>query len=267
MLWFRWYHGTVSDPKLAAIAKRTGVPKPFVLALWAAVLENASGAKTRGQLTVTDEELAVLVDCDTSVADTVLKEFRSRKLIKGNKVTAFEVRNPKRDDSYDRVKKYREKKRVTETPVTRDSHASETRETGKEESRGDENREETDTPSPSALRAYLGENAGAVDRMAAGVKHPQFWEDKLYALFGPKGTDEMVWKGSQPTNRPAILAKALDRYSTTGRSFDGMYFRAFITKAIDEHNRNGSGDVGTAGKVGGKARRGAAGEGELDHLS
>ncbi len=31
MNWFRWYHGAVSDPKLALIAKKSGQTRPIVI--------------------------------------------------------------------------------------------------------------------------------------------------------------------------------------------------------------------------------------------
>ncbi len=51
MEWFRWYDNTVTDPKLALIAKKSGQSRPVVIAVWAALLEQASRADQRGDLT------------------------------------------------------------------------------------------------------------------------------------------------------------------------------------------------------------------------
>ena len=45
MDWFRWHHGSVTDPKFQLVARRAGASLPDVLAVWAYVLEAASQAE------------------------------------------------------------------------------------------------------------------------------------------------------------------------------------------------------------------------------
>ncbi len=40
--WFRWHHGSVTDPKFQLVAHRAGVRLGDVMVVWAFVLENAS---------------------------------------------------------------------------------------------------------------------------------------------------------------------------------------------------------------------------------
>ncbi len=81
MNWFRWYHGTVSDPKLALIAKKSGQSRPTVIAVWAALLEQASQAEARGDISGFDAEIiAVALDIDDdaihSIVAAMLEEAR-----------------------------------------------------------------------------------------------------------------------------------------------------------------------------------------------
>ena len=48
MHWFRWHHGTVTDPKFGLIAKKAGASVAQVIAIWAYLLEAASAAEERG---------------------------------------------------------------------------------------------------------------------------------------------------------------------------------------------------------------------------
>lgn len=40
--WFRWHHGSVTDPKFGLIAKKAGARVGDVIAVWAALLEHGS---------------------------------------------------------------------------------------------------------------------------------------------------------------------------------------------------------------------------------
>ena len=48
MEWFRWFEGLTTDPKFAVVARRSGQPAPFVIPVWAQILERASAPKERG---------------------------------------------------------------------------------------------------------------------------------------------------------------------------------------------------------------------------
>lgn len=94
------------------------------------------------------------------------------------------------------------------------------------------------------LRAYLGEHADAVDRFAASADHSATWAAAILGLYGPDGTDTQVWQRSQPEDRPALLARALDRYAGEGKRYHGKLFRRFLEDVIDEHTSNGRGSEG-----------------------
>lgn len=113
MEWVRWYHGTTTDPKWRAIARRSGQRLTDVLSVWAIVLETASQADERGTLDNLDpEDVAAALDLDTEQAEAILDAMQG-KVLDGNRLTGWDKRNPKREDSSaERVRRYRERRRV-----------------------------------------------------------------------------------------------------------------------------------------------------------
>lgn len=111
--WFRWHHGTVCDPKLALIAKRSGQPRPFVIAVWAALLEHASQSDDRGSVDDFDSEtLAVALDIDEEDILAILAAMSAKQMIVNGRIVAWESRQPQREDgSAERAKAWREKQK------------------------------------------------------------------------------------------------------------------------------------------------------------
>jgi hypothetical protein len=166
--WFRWHHGSVTDPKFQLIARKAGASLPDVLAVWAYVLEQASAAEERGNLGELDAEA---IDCmfgfpstETRTAD-ILKAMTSRGLLCGDSVCAWDKRQPKREREEDRTateRKRRQRAREGQTDseaetTTGECHAMSrhvTPETANESHvtpRGEERREEQIQEEPTAL--------------------------------------------------------------------------------------------------------------------
>lgn len=100
MDWFRWHHGSVTDPKFALVARKSGASLPDVLAVWAYILEAASQSVERGDFGTVDCEA---LDCvfgfpatETRTAD-ILKAMQGRDLLTGTRIAAWEKRQPKRE--------------------------------------------------------------------------------------------------------------------------------------------------------------------------
>lgn len=131
--WFRWHHGSVTDPKFQLVAKKAGTTLPSVLAVWAYLLEKASAADFRGCFGEVDCDS---VDCLFSFAegttDAILYQMCERKLIADEYIVSWDKRQTKRERSNDcsteRVRAFREKKRH-ETPC----NANDNQETPREE--------------------------------------------------------------------------------------------------------------------------------------
>ena len=103
---------------------------------------------------------------------------------------------------------------------------------------------DTDTSTPRArasgwedLAAYLGDHAGAVERLAASADHGRVWPRGILGLYGPDGTDPQAWGRSPPADRPQLLAAAMDRLATEGKPFNGKFFRRILLGVIDERGK------------------------------
>ena len=126
MEWFRWYHGTVSDPKFAVIAKKSGQPKHVVLAVWAMVIEYASSRDDRGSIIGLDaDELSVTLDLETDQIEAVLSAMMNRGLFSDNKLKNWEKRQPKREDATAAERKERWKNKNASERIGTQENASE----------------------------------------------------------------------------------------------------------------------------------------------
>lgn len=112
--WCRLWHDMPSDPKFRAVAKRAGRPTAEVLALFTAMLTNASGNdEQRGTLrNWSHEDMGVALDIEPEHAEAIFNAMQG-KLLEGDRLTGWERRQPKREDgSAERAKEWRERKRT-----------------------------------------------------------------------------------------------------------------------------------------------------------
>lgn len=147
MDWFRWHHGSVTDPKFQLVARKSGSSVAEVIGVWATLLEAASMNAERGRHGALDfEALDCALGLDDGKAEEIYQLMTARGLVdpKTESISAWAKRQPARerddDNSYERVKAFRAKKR-DETPC----NASETPSNATkrlEEIRGDKSKEE-----------------------------------------------------------------------------------------------------------------------------
>ena len=111
MDWYRWWHGSSTDPKFQMVAAECQVPLATVLGLWATLLEQASSSGSRGSLVLDHEVLSFQLGIDTVTPCNAMKR---RGLLHETDgvlhVATWEKRQPKRecdDNSTDRVRKHR----------------------------------------------------------------------------------------------------------------------------------------------------------------
>lgn len=151
--WFRWHHGSVTDPKFALVAKKSGTRLGDVLAVWAYLLEQASSADERGTVGSIDEEaIELLLDLEEGQCARILEAMQQRGLITDGRITNWQKRQPKRertdDNSTERSRAFRQRQRH-ETPETDDAtpcNATQRHATPREEkSREEKSREESNT--------------------------------------------------------------------------------------------------------------------------
>lgn len=113
--WFRWHHGSVTDPKFQLVARNAGCSLPDVLAIWAYLLESASSAQFRGCFGEVDCEA---VDClfgfEDGLTAAVMQHMANRHLIADDFIVAWEKRQPKREDGTASGRKRRQREREHE---------------------------------------------------------------------------------------------------------------------------------------------------------
>lgn len=115
--WFRWHHGTTTDPKWRVIAAKCGAPVSLVIAVWATLMEKASESSVRGTLEGWEpEEIAFVCDANAETVRAVYDAMQGRTL-DGNTLISWSKRQPLREDgSAERSKAWREvKKQRTQT--------------------------------------------------------------------------------------------------------------------------------------------------------
>ncbi|AXE97740.1 hypothetical protein [Paraburkholderia hospita] len=110
MDWFRWWHGTVSDPKLRWVARKAGTPIACVIAVWAALLEAASNVAggdagvTRGDIAAFDcDAHDALFDVEDGTCARILAAFVEKGMASAGRIVNWEKRQPKREDAGDPV--------------------------------------------------------------------------------------------------------------------------------------------------------------------
>ena len=156
--WFRWHHGSVTDPKFRLIAHKAKQSLATVIAVWAFLLEQASASDERGAFGDVDcESLDCLLGLDDGATAAIMLAMEGRGLVEGGSVSAWEKRQPKRErvdeNSIERSRAFRQKKRQ-ETPEDNDatpSNATQHQETPRVEKRREEEKTE-EAPSAKSPR-------------------------------------------------------------------------------------------------------------------
>jgi len=110
MDWYKIYQGLPTDPKLAVVAKRSGLSRAETLALWITLHDYASRQSPRGCLDGMDaEDTATLLDLDTNKTAQALDIFYDKGMISiDNHIAHWKKLQYK---STDRVRAWREKQK------------------------------------------------------------------------------------------------------------------------------------------------------------
>lgn len=118
--WFRSWHGAPTDSKFRVIAKRAGVAPGVVSAVYWALLDYASQNEPRGSVEGFDTETyAEWAGWEESDVLAILDAFTSKQAIIDGRITAWEKRQPKREDptGAERQAKHRDNKRNASNAV------------------------------------------------------------------------------------------------------------------------------------------------------
>lgn len=220
--WFRWHHGSVTDPKFQLVARKAGTRLGDVIAVWAFVLEKASADMERGTIGLLDmETIDFLLGAEEGTAARILDAMTARGLITGNRIARWEERQPKREREEDPTAAERKRRQREIEAAVRHGTPEETTsgdvtpshaKSRQKKPRGEESREEEKNPSGSlasdkptprsrgakfapedfavspAMQAWAAENAPLVDWKRETDKFCD-WEFKH-----PRSDWEKVWR-------------------------------------------------------------------------
>ena len=96
--WFRWHHGSVTDPKFQLVARKSKQALASVIAVWAFVLEQASASEERGTFgSIDGEAIDCLLGLEDGATAAILAAMGERGLVEDGSVSAWEKRQPKRE--------------------------------------------------------------------------------------------------------------------------------------------------------------------------
>ena len=162
--WLRLWHGTVTDTKFLWVARRSGARFGDVMAVWLALLEEASQADQRGDVSGFDaESFDCLLGADDGETLRIMQAMAAKGLIgEDMRLAGWERRQPEREDlgnpstgamsaaERKRLQRQREKERDTSPHVTACHDAS--RNVTQCHDRVDESRGEEISPTPPTAR-------------------------------------------------------------------------------------------------------------------
>lgn len=96
--WFRWHHGSVTDPKFQLVAKKAGARLGDVITVWAFILEKASTDADRGSIGALDfESLDFLLGAEDGTSCRIMDAMAARGLVTDMRIAAWDKRQPKRE--------------------------------------------------------------------------------------------------------------------------------------------------------------------------
>ena len=161
--WFRWHHGSVTDPKFQLVARKSKQALASVIAVWAFVLEQASASEDRGSFgTIDCEAIDCLLGLEDGATDAILAAMGERGLVDDGAVSAWEKRQPKRErtdnTSTERSRAHRDRQRQEQQDGEKQRHATPEIDDAtprnatqhQKKPRGEERREEVIDTAPSA---------------------------------------------------------------------------------------------------------------------
>ncbi|NII53563.1 hypothetical protein [Luteibacter sp. SG786] len=155
--WFRWHHGTVTDPKWKTVASRAAralsrnVTVGHVVSIWAAMMENASQAPVRGELlNWSDEDIGAALDIPEDEVKAIRIAMQG-KTLECDRLTAWKRRQPKAEDATAAERKRAQRERDRQADVT--AQQVESRHVTEGHDRGEERRKEEKEQMPPTSSA------------------------------------------------------------------------------------------------------------------
>lgn len=109
MIWFKVYHGTSADSKLALAARRGGVPLAAALGVWIYLLEMASASSPRGRVSMDFEEMSIPLGLEENVIEAIISVFVQKGMLSPD--GTLPNFGKRQDYSGDRVRAFRQRQK------------------------------------------------------------------------------------------------------------------------------------------------------------
>jgi hypothetical protein len=110
--WVRLWVDMPTDPKFRTIAKVSKQPLTSVISMFVILITDAANANERGRTHVNDEDIASALDLEIEQISSIREAMQGR-VLDGNYLTGWDVRQPLREDnSAERSKAWREKQKT-----------------------------------------------------------------------------------------------------------------------------------------------------------
>lgn len=224
--WCRLWHDMPTDPKFRAVAKRSGRSTAEVLAIFTAMMANASAnEEERGTLrNWSHEDMAAALDMETEHAEAIYSAMQG-KLLDGERLMGWDRRQPKREDgSAERGKAYRERRRTHANAEERERTIEKEREEEKDKESEVQSRASAPAaapPLPDRMMARMIEAAG--DCLANQVNAQGLLTEATPLMWIEQGCD--FERDILPTLRAAAI-KHKGRRIGSWSYFNGMISEA-----------------------------------------
>lgn len=214
MDWFRWHHGSITDPKFQLIARRSESRFGDVLAVWTFILESASTSHDRGNFGEIDcEAVDCLIGAEEGTTSRIIEAMIDRGLVECGRVTSWDKRQPKRereDNSSGRVKAFRQKNHQETPNETKECNVTPCNATQSQETpRREEKREEAKQTS-SATPAGFAEFWDAYPKKVGKIAAMKAWRrckadlgDVINAINRQKSCERWTKQGGEFIPNPA----------------------------------------------------------------
>lgn len=109
--WYRAYAGTVKDDKLAEVSVIAGCSRSVAIATWHSILESAAETDDAGRFETTPRRVAAALGEAAAVVDGVFAAMAEIGMLEGSAVAAWKRRQYESDNSTERSRKHRERRR------------------------------------------------------------------------------------------------------------------------------------------------------------
>lgn len=116
--WYRAYEGTVTDAKLGEAALIADVSRSVSIAAWHCLLESAASRNNCGSYETSARRVAVILCEPTAKIESLISAFEELGMVGQGAVKAWQKRQFQSDDSKERVRRHRAKKRQETADVT-----------------------------------------------------------------------------------------------------------------------------------------------------